>query len=162
MCKIIVFYYNNFNTYPSYCTFNSSDIKSIITPQKTTKKTTNTPTSSANKTTKTITTSSSTVNKTTTKTTSTNQTKQSTATKTNTKCQNPYTSSPHYTAHGCNKLGQCTGYFCAPHSIHQAIKKFGITKYSEKTIAGWAGTTSAGTGHPGINTAIAKISKETV
>ena len=61
---------------------------------------------------------------------------------------------------GCNKLGQCTGYYCAPHSIHQAIRKFGITQFTEKQIASWAGTTTSGTGHPGINTAIAKISKE--
>ena len=46
------------------------------------------------------------------------------------------------------------------HSIHQAIKKFGITKFSENQIAQWAGTTTSGTGHSGINTAIAKISKQ--
>lgn len=90
-------------------------------------------------------------------------TKKTTATSTSTgknNCKNPFTSSPHYTTKGCNKLGQCTGYYCAPHSIHQAIKKFGITQFTEKQIASWAGTTSAGTGHPGVNTAIAKISKE--
>ena len=145
MCKIIVFYYNNFNNYPSYCMFNISDIKNTAKATSVSaKKVTTTSTS----------------NKTTISKTATNK-KAKVAAKTTTKCQNPYTSSPHYTAHGCNKLGQCTKYFCGPHSIHQAIKKFGITKYNEKTIASWAGTTSAGTGHPGINTAIAKISKET-
>lgn len=72
-----------------------------------------------------------------------------------------FVSEPHYTAEGCNKLGQCTPYFCGPHSIHQALRKFGITKFTEKQIAAYAGTTSGGTSHPGINTAIAKISKAT-
>lgn len=87
--------------------------------------------------------------------------KPTTATKKKSNCENPYTSSPHYTSEGCNNLGQCTGYYCAPHSIHQAIRKFGITKYSEKQIAAWAGTTTSGTGHSGINTAIAKIANLT-
>lgn len=130
LCKIIVFYYNNSDSYPSYCMFNSSDIKNTITTTTTTKKTTTTSTSTTKKVVK----------------------------KSN--CENPYTSAPHYMQEGCNKLGQCTGYYCAPHSVHQAIKKFGITQFTEKQIAAWAGTTSSGTGHPGINTAIAKISKE--
>lgn len=41
------------------------------------------------------------------------------------------------------------------------MRKFGITQYTEHQIAAWAGTTTAGSGHPGINTAIAKISKNT-
>lgn len=79
----------------------------------------------------------------------------------NKNCTNPYTSSPHYTSSGCNKLGQCTDYGCGPHSVHQAIKKFGITSIDESTIARWAGTTTNGTGHSGLNTAIAKISSKT-
>lgn len=76
-------------------------------------------------------------------------------------CENPYTSTPHYLEQGCNKLGQCTGYFCGPHSIHQAMKKFGITKYSEKQLALWCGTTTKGTDHQGIQTCIAKVGKNT-
>ena len=74
---------------------------------------------------------------------------------------NIYTSSPHYLNTGCNNLGQCTSYYCAPHSIHQSIRKFGITKHNEKQLAKWCGTTTYGTDHSGINTCIAKISKET-
>ena len=94
--------------------------------------------------------------------TSTTKSKKTTnsSTSKNKKTTTLFVSAPHYTSSGCNKLGQCTKYYCAPHSIHQAIRKFGITKYSEKQIASWAGTTSNGTGHPGINTAIAKISKD--
>ena len=58
-----------------------------------------------------------------------------------------YTSSPHYLNTGCNNLGQCTSYYCGVHSVHQVLRKFGITKYSESKLAGWAGTTTAGTDH---------------
>ena len=61
---------------------------------------------------------------------------------------------------GGNCLGQITGYHCGPHSIKQALRKFGITKYTEATIAGYAGTTTAGTGHGGLETAIATIAKK--
>ena len=60
---------------------------------------------------------------------------------------------------GGNCLGQITGYHCGPHSIKQCLRHFGITGYSESTIGGYAGTTSAGTGHAGLETAIAKIAK---
>ena len=76
------------------------------------------------------------------------------------KCKNPYTSSPHYTEQGCNKLGQCTPYYCGPHSIHQGLKKFGITNISESQLASWAGTTTSGTDHEGLNTAILKAAKK--
>lgn len=69
-----------------------------------------------------------------------------------------YTSSPHYLNTGCNNLGQCTSYYCGVHSVHQVLRKFGITRYNENKLAGWAGTTTAGTDHNGINTAIAKAS----
>lgn len=58
---------------------------------------------------------------------------------------------------GC--LGQTNGYRCGPHSIMQALRKFGIKGYSEATIAGYAGTTTSGTGHSGLETAIAKIAR---
>ena len=73
-----------------------------------------------------------------------------------------YTSSPHYTNTGCNNLGQCTSYYCGVHSVHQVLRKFGITKYNENKLAGWAGTTTAGTNHQGILTAIAKASNGTL
>ena len=55
--------------------------------------------------------------------------------------------------------GQSNSTRCGPHSIKQGVRKFGITGYSEATIAGYAGTTSAGTGHSGLETAIYKIAK---
>lgn len=56
--------------------------------------------------------------------------------------------------------GQITAYHCAPHSIKQCLRRFGITGYSESTIGGYAGTTTAGTGHYGIETAIATIARK--
>lgn len=71
-----------------------------------------------------------------------------------------YISKPHYSTHGCNKCGQCTSFYCAPHSAHQLLKKFGITKFSEKEIAQKMGTTSKGTSHEGIKTFWAWVSKQ--
>lgn len=73
-----------------------------------------------------------------------------------------YTSKPHYLNTGCNNLGQCTSYYCGVHSVHQILRKFGITKYNENKLAGWAGTTTAGTDHQGILTAISKASNGTL
>ena len=84
-----------------------------------------------------------------------NETKQSTSSNSNLEV---YNNSPHYLNTGCNNLGQCTSYYCGVHSIHQVLRKFGITKYSESKLAAWAGTTTAGTDHQGINTAISKAS----
>lgn len=55
--------------------------------------------------------------------------------------------------------GQVSSVHCACHCIKQLLRRFGITGYSERTIGGYAGTTSAGTSHLGIETALAKIAK---
>ena len=130
ICKIIVYCFNNSNTLPLYCEFKDTDMKANAIKVETAKKITTKSTSVAKK---------ATPKKATPKTL--------------------FVSEPHYTSEGCNRLGQCTGYWCGPHSIHQCIRKFGITAYTEKQIAGWAGTTTSGTDHNGINTAIAKVSK---
>lgn len=72
-----------------------------------------------------------------------------------------YVSQPHWLVEGCNRLGQCTKYYCGVHIIIQMLKKFGITGYAEKQLAKYAATTTAGTSHQGILTAIAQVSKET-
>ena len=77
-----------------------------------------------------------------------------------TTCPGPrYTSSPHWTEQGAGYLGQINPYNCGPHSVRQSIKKFGIN-ISESTLASWAGTTTSGTDHDGINTAIAMAAKK--
>ena len=65
-----------------------------------------------------------------------------------------YKSSPHWVSPGCNKLGQCTSYYCGVHALRQVLCKFGIDKYTEAQLAAWAGTTTNGTSHQGIETAL--------
>ena len=66
----------------------------------------------------------------------------------------------YLTDKGCSGMGQCTGYYCACNSLQQAFYRLTGIKVSESTIAGWAGTTHDGTGHPGINTAVAMFNKK--
>lgn len=70
-----------------------------------------------------------------------------------------YVSKNHWIGTGCNKLGQCNKYNCSPHSIHQCNSKKNLDKYTELNIASYAGTTSKGTSHQGIETALAKLAK---
>jgi hypothetical protein len=58
---------------------------------------------------------------------------------------------------GC--AGQVSSVHCADHAIKQILRRFGITKYDEWTIGKYAGTTSSGTSHQGIETAVAKIAQ---
>lgn len=74
-------------------------------------------------------------------------------------CSNPYKSSPHPTKKGCDGMGQNTGYFCADAAMQHSLYKFGIN-VSQSQLAKWAGTTSAGTSHEGIRTAIAMVNKK--
>lgn len=126
----ILSYYKENNRLPNYCTFNSADLQNNKTTTTNTKKTTVTSTSSSKNTTK----------------------------KDN--CTNPYTSSPHPTKTGCNQMGQNTNYFCGVSALHKTLKKLGITNYTQETLSKWAGTTTKGTDHKGLETAIAKVSKE--
>ena len=66
----------------------------------------------------------------------------------------------YLTNEGCKGLGQCTPYFCACNSLQQSFYRLTGILVPESTIAGWAGTTEDGTGHDGINTAVAAFNKK--
>lgn len=75
-------------------------------------------------------------------------------------CNSPYTQSPVLTSTGCSGMGQCNGYYCACNALQQAFYNLTGKIVAESTIAGWAGTTTSGTGHSGINTAVAKFNSK--
>ena len=127
----IINFYHKNKYLPNYCLFNKADLQNTKSNTKNTQKTPS-------------------------KSTSTNK---KTVKKDN--CTNPYTSTPHPTKTGCNQMGQNTNYFCGVSALHKVLHKFGITKYSQNQLAKYAGTTTAGTDHKGLETAIAKVSKET-
>ena len=63
---------------------------------------------------------------------------------------------------GCAGMGQCTPYYCGCNSLQQAFYRLTGIHVSESTIASVAGTTKAGTGHQGLNTAVAWFNKKYV
>ena len=66
----------------------------------------------------------------------------------------------HATKSGCDNMGQNTGYYCACHSLQEVIRNLYGIVVPQKTIASWAGTTSAGTSHQGIRSAVAMFNKK--
>lgn len=74
-------------------------------------------------------------------------------------CTTPYNSIPYNSNKGCDAMGQNTNYYCGVSALQKVLYKFGI-RISQKTLAGYAGTTTAGTSHQGLRTAIAYINKK--
>ncbi|WP_458456071.1 hypothetical protein [Methanobrevibacter sp.] len=65
----------------------------------------------------------------------------------------------HATKQGCDNMGQNNGYYCGCHSLQEIFRNLTGKVVAQSTIAGWAGTTSAGTDHNGLNTAVSKFNK---
>ena len=74
-------------------------------------------------------------------------------------CSNPYKSTPHPTRSGCDAMGQNTGYYCGVCALQHSLYKFGIS-VSQRQLASWAGTTTSGTSHNGIRSAVAMVNKK--
>lgn len=70
------------------------------------------------------------------------------------KCSSPYYSKGHSTEHCCDDMGQNTPYYCACHSLQEVLRKLTGKVIRQSTLASVMGTTSDGTGHDGIETAI--------
>lgn len=87
---------------------------------------------------------------------SANSKKDTTQSTSNTTKKTIYVSKPHLTN---LNLGQDTSYNCAPNMLQQLFYKLSHKIIPERTIAAWCGTTSRGTDHSGINTAIQKFAK---
>ena len=66
----------------------------------------------------------------------------------------------YLTGTGCDEMGQCTPYYCACNSLQQSFYRLTGIRVSEYDIAEWCGTTSDGTDHDGINTAVAIFNKK--
>ena len=66
----------------------------------------------------------------------------------------------HATKHGCDNMGQNNGYYCGCHSIQEVLRNLTGIVVSQSTIASVAGTTSDGTCHDGLNTAIAWFNRK--
>lgn len=76
------------------------------------------------------------------------------------KCNSPWTQIPLLLAQKPGAMGQKTPYSCGPHSLMQAFYNLTGLDISENTIMAWAGTTTAGTSHAGLNTAVAQFNKK--
>ena len=75
-------------------------------------------------------------------------------------CSSPYTQRNIHLNQGAGYLGQKTPYYCGPHCLMQCIYDLTGIDMSEQTLAGWAGTTTGGTGHDGLATALAKFNQQ--
>lgn len=85
-----------------------------------------------------------------------------TATKTTTAtvtCKNPYTAKPYNSNSSCDAMGQNTGYYCGCSMLQKMFYRLGY-KVSQSEIARVAGTTTDGTGHDGLETAIAYVGRK--
>lgn len=65
----------------------------------------------------------------------------------------------HATKQGCDNMGQNTGYYCGCHSLQEVFRNLTGKVVSQSTIARWAGTTTSGTGHGGLESAVAMFNK---
>jgi len=89
------------------------------------------------------------------------KTTKSSSTSTSRKEQNSsiFVSEGHCLKQGKDCLGQIDNVSCGIQALWELLRKFGIN-VSKTQLKKWAGTTSAGTSHQGINTAVAMVNKK--
>lgn len=66
----------------------------------------------------------------------------------------------HSKKKGCDEMGQNTSYYCACHSFQEVMRNLTGKVVPQKTLASVMGTTTKGTGHSGIHTALAWFNKK--
>lgn len=66
----------------------------------------------------------------------------------------------HATEPCCDDRGQNTPYYCGPHALQEVIRNLTGIVVPQSTLAGWMGTTSSGSSHAGIETAVAKFNQK--
>lgn len=65
----------------------------------------------------------------------------------------------HATKSGCDNRGQNNSVNCGPHSVQEVIRNLTGKVIPQSQLASWAGTTSSGSSHNGLETAIAMAAK---
>jgi len=60
----------------------------------------------------------------------------------------------HANKSGCDNRGQNNSYYCGCHSLQEIFRNLTGIVVPQSTIASWAGTTTDGTDHDGLNTAV--------
>ena len=66
----------------------------------------------------------------------------------------------HATQSGCDNRGQNNGHFCGCHSLQEIFRNLTGKVVPQETIAEWAGTTTDGTDHWGLETAVAQFNRK--
>jgi len=66
----------------------------------------------------------------------------------------------HAVKSGCDNMGQNTSYYCGDHSLQEVFRNLTGIVVSQDTIAEWAATTSDGTDHEGLNTAVEAFNRK--
>ena len=66
----------------------------------------------------------------------------------------------HSKKSGCENMGQNNDYYCACHSLQEVFRNLTGVVINQSTIASVCGTTTAGTGHAGMNSCVAWFNKK--
>ena len=74
--------------------------------------------------------------------------------------QKPTKKHGHATQSGCDNRGQNNGYCCGCHSLQEVFRNLTGIVVPQATIAVWAGTTTSGTDHEGLDMAVETFNRK--